>query len=433
MRRRRHSLSGRLLLLFLLTALLLAIVVRTGFRYGVEGSFRDLAGPHVDAYIQHLLSELGDPPTPARAARLAQRLPIQTHLLGDESWSSEGTVPEWPPRTSVTRALADGTEIDLGRGRDGFVVRAKRGDLIVVLVAPGFQRADTAPVAIMLTIAGVLLVLAFSYHAIRRLFHPIETIRAGVARIGAGDLDHRVEIRRRDELGQLAVSINAMADDIREMLEAKRQLLLAISHELRSPLTRARLNTELLDDCAARQALLTDLSELETLLGELLESERLRGRHTALVREAVDPTELLTRLVQESFADADIHCDLDLPGTYLSLDPVRIRLLARNLLTNALRHTPEGSPPPTLSSHLDNACWTLAVSDTGTGIANEQIGHLTTPFYRVDPSRQRESGGVGLGLYLSRAIAEAHGGTLKISSSPGRGTRVLVSIPVPDL
>lgn len=432
--RRRHSLSGRLLLLFLLTAILLVAVVRTGFHFGVEGSFRDLAGPHLDEYVGHLLAELGDPPTPERAARLAQRLPVRIHLLGSERWSSAGAPPQARARASVTRTLADGTAFELQRGRGGFAVRVERGDMTVLFVPHGMRHVERAPLAIVLTIAGVLLVVVLAYHAIRRLFRPIDAIRAGVARIGAGDLEHPVRIRRRDELGELAESINAMGEDIRAMLEAKRQLLLAISHELRSPLTRARVNAELLDDCEARRALLTDLGELEALLGELLESERLRGRHAVLSREAVDPSELLNELVVESFGEADIDLDLDLdpPGTWLPLDPVRIRLLARNLIKNAIRHTPSGGEPPRLSSHVGEELWTLAVSDSGPGIAADQLGQLAAPFYRADSSRHRGSGGVGLGLYLSRAIAEAHGGTLEITSQPGRGTRVLVVIPIPE-
>jgi signal transduction histidine kinase len=138
----------------------------------------------------------------------------------------------------------------------------------------------------------------------------------------------------------------------------------------------------------------------------------------------------LKELVEESFGDNDIQLDLDPPGTWLPVDPVRIRLLARNLLRNAIRHTPAGGRPPSLSSHVDAERWTLAVSDTGPGITAEQLDLLTAPFYRTDPSRQRESGGVGLGLYLSRAVAEAHSGSLEIQSSPGKGTTVLVKIPV---
>ena len=429
-RRRRHSLSGRLLLLFLVTALVLGGVVRTGFWLGIQDSFHDLAGPHLNAYLGYLLGRIGDPPSREAAVRLAGELPIKVHLLGPEPWSTGGTPPRCPYAHGHTTALADGTRVLLGPGPDGFSVWAERGERTLVLVPDTPAPGARAKLAAVVTIAAVLLVLTGAYHGIRRLFGPIETIRAGVARIGAGDLGHRLDIGRRDELGELAEAINAMADDIRDMLEAKRALLLAVSHELRSPLTRARVNAELVAESPPRDALLRDLAELETLLGELLESERLRGRHASLNREALDPSELLARLVAERFGDSRIRLDLDPPGTYLALDPVRIRLLARNLLDNALRHTPPDAQAPVLSSHLGDEHWILGVRDHGEGIAPALRERVTEPFERLDPSRRRGSGGVGLGLYLSRAIAEAHGGELCIDEAPGGGTRARVRIPV---
>ena len=430
MKKRRHSLSGRLLFLFVLTAVLLILVARTGFRFVVDHDMRDMAAPHLAEYVQHLMNELGDPPSPEAAAALAQRLPLQIHLLGEQSWSSSGEPPAFEPRHHQTRRLPDGTPVEIARGRDGFAVWVQRGDITVVMVPSGFELAEHARLTIVLTTVGLLTVLLLAYHAIRRLFRPIEVIQAGVARIGAGDLGHRLNIRRRDELGKLAGSVNAMADDISRMLEAKRELLLAISHELRSPLTRARVNAELLDDNTTRKALLVDLAELETLLGELLESERLSGRHVALDRQAVDPTALLQELVEESFADASLQLNLDPEGTWLSLDPVRIRVLVRNLLKNAINHTPPDKPEPILASHVDDEYWRLSVNDHGPGVAPEHLERLTEPFFRADPSRQRASGGVGLGLYLARVIAEAHGGRLEVTSEIGKGVCVLVTLPV---
>jgi signal transduction histidine kinase len=432
MRKHRHRLSGRLLLLFVVTALALAVVVRTGFRFAIDSPLHETVTPHLAEYVQHLLTELGDPPTQERAARLAARLPLQIHWLGEHPWSTGGEVPTLRHGRSRTHGLPDGTPFEVRRGRDGLAVFIQRSSGIVVLAPQGFAVADQAPLAVGLTLSGLLLILVLAYHAIRRLFRPIETIQAGVERIGSGDLDYRLSVRRRDELGALADSINIMADDIRQLLEAKRGLLLAISHELRSPLTRARVNAELLPDGSTRQALLADLGELQAMLTELLESERLSGRHSALDRQATDPSILLRELVAESFATDAVRLDLDPPGTWLSLDAPRIRLLARNLLTNALQHTPPGSPPPMLASHVDDAHWQLSVTDQGSGVAPEDLGHLTEPFFRADRSRQRGSGGVGLGLYLSRVIAEAHGGRLEIDSTLGKGTRVTVRIPVAD-
>jgi signal transduction histidine kinase len=301
----------------------------------------------------------------------------------------------------------------------------------VVFAPAGFEFAEYAQLTAILTIAALLAVLALAYHAIRRLFRPIEAIQSGVARIGSGDLEHRLDIKRRDELGELADSVNVMADDIQQMLEAKRDLLLAISHELRSPLTRARVNVELLSDNAQRKALLTDLGELESLLSELLESEKLSGRHVVLNRQAVDPSVLLRELVAESFSGVALQLELDPEGTWISLDPVRIRLLVRNLLNNAIDHTSPGQAPPQLLSRVSKTDWRLSVRDHGAGVAQEHLGRLTEPFYRADPSRQRARGGVGLGLYLSKVIAEAHGGELEVASTLGKGTQVQVKLPIP--
>ena len=430
MRKRRHSLSGRLLLLFVLTAVLLAVIVRTGFRFALDQNMKEMAAPHLAEYVQHLMDQLGNPPTPENAALLAGRLPIQIHLVGERTWSSGGALPSFHPHRSVSHNLPDGGAFEVGRGRDGFTVRVHRGDVTVVLVPTGFELAEYAQLTIFLTIAALLTVLILAYHAIRRLFRPIETMQSGVARIGAGDLEHRLNIQRRDELGELAASVNVMADDIQQMLAAKRELLLAISHELRSPLTRARVNAELLVDNDTRRALLADLSELEALLGELLESERLSGRHVALDRQAVDPNALLRELVTESFGNADLEMDLEPEETWLSLDPMRIRLLVRNLLKNAIDHTRQGEPAPLLTSRVDESHWRLSVSDHGPGVAPEHLERLTEPFFRADPSRQRASGGVGLGLYLSRVIAEAHGGKLAVTSTLGKGTKVVVTRPI---
>lgn len=430
MRKRRHSLSGRLLLLFVLTAVLLALVVRTGFRFALDQDMEDMAAPHLAEYVQHLLVELGDPPTPQRAAALAARLPLQIHLSTDRNGSSDGEVPKLNPRRTVSHVLPDGTEVDVSRGPGGFLVRAQRGDVTVLLAPTGFELAEYAQLTVILTIFAVLTVLVFAYHAIRRLFRPIELIQLGLSRIGSGDLEHRLSIERRDELGELAASVNTMADEIGQMLEAKRGLLLAISHELRSPLTRARINAELLNESDTRRALLADLGELEALLGELLESERLSGRHVALDRQALDPSALLRELVAESFHEASLAMDIDPEGTWISLDPMRIRLLVRNLLKNALQHTSPGQTAPLLASHVGDEYWCLSVTDHGPGVAPEHLGRLTEPFYRADPSRGRASGGVGLGLYLSRVIAEAHGGRLELASTPGEGTRVTVRLPI---
>ncbi len=421
----RHSLSGRLIGLFLLTGLVLALVVKGGFQFAFQDSLRDLARPHVAEYVRYLLEQIGDPPDTERAAALAGRLPLEIHISGrDLRWSSGGGPPDLVRARMHHHRLPSGIPVKAGRVDGEFFLIAERGGHRIILQPRGMERVSWGPLAAVLTIAGVLAVLALAYHGIRRLFRPLEIVREGLARIGQGELEHRIQVKRKDELGELAQSVNAMADDIRGMLEAKRQLLLAISHELRSPLTRARVNLALLPDSDIRRVLRRDLTEMETLTDELLESERLNSRHAALNLSAESPTALAQEVIAEHFPQQDIRTESDGRDGYMALDPVRFRLLLRNLLDNALRHTPRRAQAPTLAIRVDADSWTLSVRDYGPGIPAEHLAHITEPFYRADPSRRRKTGGYGLGLYLCRVIVEAHGGELQIESTEGEGTEV---------
>ncbi len=127
-----------------------------------------------------------------------------------------------------------------------------------------------------------LLVLAACYFAVRWLVEPVALDQGGCRAHWPGGPQYRIPTTRRDDLGDLARDINHMADDVGEMLEAKRQLLLAISHELRSPLTRAKVALEFLEDDTVKANLLQDFKEMERLIADLLESERLNTRHSKL-------------------------------------------------------------------------------------------------------------------------------------------------------
>jgi len=432
-RLRQHSISVRLIGLFLLTALLLVVVVRTGFHFTFKNDLRDLTRPHIAEYVQHLIDRIGDPPDIERAKALSTRLPVDIHIRGPQQrWSSTGKPPmriARPERWHRHR-LPNGRVVHVVKAGNEFRLRTRMGDHHLILIPHGMQSGEWTPLFGIGTILAVLAVIALTYHLIRRLFRPVQEIRTGINRIGAGDLKHRIQINRKDELGELASNINTMANDIEQMLEAKRQLLLAISHELRSPLTRAKVNLELLTPSCSTKALEHDLREMETLLNELLETERLNSRHASLNLTASDPAKLIQEVITEHFPENKIQTELQQPDTFISLDPVRIKLLVKNLLENALRHTPTEATPPKISSRLEESHWLLEVHDHGHGIPAEHLPHITEPFYRADASRHRETGGYGLGLYLCRVIAEAHGGNLKVESHVGEGTQIKIAVPL---
>ena len=212
-----------------------------------------------------------------------------------------------------------------------------------------------------------------------------------------------------------------MASSLHGMLDAKRALLLAMSHELRTPLTRARVNVELLEDGPERSALLRDLGEMRELITSLLESERLSQGHSALQAEAVDLAALVRDAVAALPGAPDINLDLGPAMAPVQADPTRLRLLLRNLLENALRHgAGAGKQPIVFVRREADQRLALGVRDFGPGVPAEQLPHLAQAFYRPDTARTRSSGGVGLGLYLCRLVAQAHGGELRLQrAEPG--------------
>ena len=374
------------------------------------------------------------------------------HLLAHPEFLQVLARPDWTARPAVQAAIAD----DSADPGDLVEFDTPEGESVVAyftkLSVPGWrliteQPRDEAFAPVYRALATALLILVLAVLAgsavgtvlARRVVHPIQQLAEGADRIGEGQLEHRIELARGDELGQLAETINTMGDDIHQMLEAKRALLLAMSHELRSPLTRARLNTELLPETAdvqpQRLALMRDLGEMAGLITDLLESERLAGRHAALHREPTDVAELAREVVADlcsrhaGASDIALHAAPDLPA--VRLDRSRLRLLLRNLLDNSLRHSESGAFPPELHLRLvdEGRVLELEVRDHGRGVPPEHLPHLAQAFYRPDTARQRATGGVGLGLYLCRLVAQAHDGQLNMRNAEP-GLSVTVRLPV---
>jgi signal transduction histidine kinase len=256
----------------------------------------------------------------------------------------------------------------------------------------------------------------------------VRLLRKGAERIRLGDLSFRVKSNRQDELGELTDSINHMADSLQSMLEAKRQLLLAISHELRTPITKAKLRLEFMPDSDEKDQLKEDIQEIELLITDLIEAERLNEEHAVLTAEPT-PIVAFVERVCEQFESYPGGVELELPtqDREIVIDNLRVRLLITNLVNNAIRHG-EGNPIVVRVSFNGDFIH-LEVEDNGEGIAEEHLSQISEPFYRADSSRQRNTGGFGLGLYLCRLIANAHGGELIIQSQLGEGTHIKVKLP----
>ncbi len=344
----RHSLSARLMWLFAAMAVIFVVLVGGAMSFAFKHGFEDRLQPHLVRYLEYVQSDIGSPPDISRAKALADRLPVEIHIFNsDRTWSSTGTAPNLNAMEVHRRFNQNGVDYSVGE----FNHRE-----YLVSHHPGYSLAFAIPHTrgslhwrLAIPVGILLAILMLLHHATRSLFRPIKTLKEGVERIGRGELDHRVEINRRDELGDLAKSVNAMASDIQQMLEAKRQLLLAISHELRSPLTRAKVSLEMLDDSNQRDELNRELNDMEQLIEELLETERLSTSHRVLDKDEISLRNLVQQLLADNFSDVNITAEIPEQDIRLVLDATRIKLMLKNLLENAVHHNNADSRPPLLS------------------------------------------------------------------------------------
>jgi len=423
----RYSLFLRLLAIFSVTVLMFFIIISVSIQTVTRDSGAIEAIPDFFARnVESIIEDIGTPPNLSNAMRLAAELDWSINIRNPiMRWSSDGDNRLNLDDSTFVRTLTDDAEIRSSDNEDMIVVRRDGYDFYLYQRSLDDSAANLAVLYIGLALAGF--VLFVNYFMVNRLLDPVRMLRRGAERIRSGDLSYRVHNARQDELGALTDSINHMADSLQSMLEAKRQLLLAISHELRTPLTKAKLRLEFMPESIEKANLREDIDEIDHLIGDLIEAERLNDEHTALSAEPVQLAEFVESVVDQYFSyEGGLEIVLPSEDQEFVIDKLRIRLLLTNLLNNAIRHGQDN--PLRVEVIFNDASATLIVEDQGEGIGPEHIEQVCEPFYRADSSRQRNTGGFGLGLYLCRLIAQAHGGSLQIESELGEGTRIIVQV-----
>ena len=436
-----QSLSLRLLAIFLLLAVIFTYGTVTATRWVFStDQLRELVNGHLSLHIDYVIRDIGNPPNVDNALALTNKIPVDIRIVGNDiNWTSS---PDFPELSDLDFGgidtvsfdaqpwLSDLEDIKFSATSTHKFLKIVEDDYSIIVSSPKMSDKNyTRPLLPIIILIGVFTILT-AYLAVRSLFKPIYEIRKGADKIGGGNFSHRIESTRNDELGILAGDINEMANDVERMLEAKRQLLLGISHELRSPLSRMNLALELTADSESSQPLKQDIREMEKIIGTLLEAERLNEKHAPLVLTKVSVSELVNDLVTDFFPNNRDQIKHTISNdAWLTADETRITLLLKNLISNALRYIDKEDGWVAVELTTSNASWLLSVRDNGVGYPAEQISRIGEPFFRAESSRSRNHGESGLGLYLIKSIAEAHGGTLTLDQSWQEGACFVVEIP----
>ena len=437
------SLSFRLLAIFLvLSALFVFGTFKAVQRFYNSDEIRGLISGHLSLHVNYVREDIGIPPRIDRALAITRKVPVDIRILGSSvDWASDPAFPRVeelvfgpsPIFSDDPGAWVGELEgIDFAETDNHAFLRMKQGGYDIIVSTPRIADVNDGPNLVNQVIGLGLTFLLITYMAVRWLFKPIGAIRAGAAHIGRGNFDYRIDAIRHDQLGDLANDINDLAGDVERMLDAKRALLLGISHELRTPLSRMRLMLEFMEDEQQKQSLRAEIVEMEKIVAALLEAERLNARHAQLARTRVSVGELVDELLDDFFGRNRDRITVIRPAEPIiaELDEGRITLLLKNLLSNALRYSKIEDGPIEIAYERQGAELVFRVRDRGPGIPADQTEHIGEPFYRGDPSRARQSGGTGLGLYLATLVARAHEGTLKVVELDKPGACFEVRLPL---
>jgi signal transduction histidine kinase len=308
-------------------------------------------------------------------------------------------------------------------------------------------------------IAGIVLIGLLVNQLLLRQVRPLV---AANRRLGAGDLTARVPVRSSDELGELAIGVNKMAeqleasveslrsgveqrtDEVRRLLQERTEFFATLSHEFRTPLAIIRAQADLLGDpqlrkdAAAASVSLSIVSEAATqaldIVNDILEASRSDSEVVDLVLDEVDLGALLAAMqptIQGLASSAELRADMQigpLPRVYA--DARRLRQVVLNLVDNAVKYTPSGGVVTVIAAAASDQMAEIVVHDTGVGIPPDAMDQLFDAFYRVPNVKpQHGESSSGIGLTLAKRLVEAHGGTLTVSSVPGEGSTFTVTLP----
>ena len=310
--------------------------------------------------------------------------------------------------------------------------------------------AEILSLILRAVLIGFVISIAISLIISKTLLSPIRGMTTAAEAMADGDFSRKIRVESEDEIGILAKTFNDMAKQIETMLEElkkaeklRREFVANVSHELRTPLTSIRTYAETISDSQEipeeteeefLRVIINESDRMTKIVQDLLELSRFDSGTSVLTIEEFS----LERSVRDVYAaialeakkrnhELNLELEWRLPG--IKGDRARIEQVLMNIISNALKYTPDGGRIDVYSGSSGTNVW-VRIEDTGVGISPEDLERVFDRFYRVDKARTRESGGTGLGLSIAKEIVTKHGGDIKIESTPGVGTAITVTLPI---
>ncbi len=300
-------------------------------------------------------------------------------------------------------------------------IHLRSGDILRLDILPPGDALKSGYLRALLIFLISIAVLAFFVS--RMITRPLKQLAQAATDLGL-DINHPpLKLTGASEIRQASAAFNAMQARIRQYIFQRTQMLAAITHDLQTPLTRLRLRLEKVGDAELQERLVGDLSAMQVMVREGLDLARSMDANETM--QALDLDSLLGSVCCDA-TDAGQEVDIKGRASMAMMGrPMALRRCLVNLIDNAVKYGQRAL----VAVENTGAAARIRIRDNGPGIGPTDMGRVFEPFYRVESSRSRESGGTGLGLTIARNIAEQHGGTIALANHPDGGLEVTLTLP----
>lgn len=373
---------------------------------------------------KYVIQDIGSPPDTNKAKELSHELNMNIrYQLNNFNWTTDATMAT--AEEILSSKSYDSTKTYARHNYRLYSVSKVSGGYIVI--SPWLPRDFiNTPKAIISVLTFFTVVILALYFVLRWLLKPAKVLSKGVEEISRGKLDYKIDVKTKDEFGQLAGLINNMTENISNSIKAKETLLVDVSHELRTPLTRMKLSSEFIDNEKIKNKIKDDVNEMEHMVGELLDNYK---KENALSKPEITDFDL-NELI-ENTADKFMTERIKFKGKqklFVKADRKKFETVIKNLIDNGLKYSKDNIEIKSEKNPQNTYGFILKVKDNGVGIPAEEVKYIFEPFYRVDKSRNKAIIGYGLGLNIVKKIIEAHNGTIEVKSEKDKGTEFIVKI-----
>ncbi|OHU85690.1 MULTISPECIES: HAMP domain-containing sensor histidine kinase [Pseudoalteromonas] len=421
------NLYARFFLLFTITTILLVgFIILGSFAISEKEAVKIVSDR--EAALQVMMQELVKGPVDIEAlTKEAKKNRVEIQIIyGTEKWLTGSLLPS--PEKLTKDAIIIG-ELYFKKLDSRYFLTTEFGGYTITVTSKIANLIVFPDWIIYWPWFAVLVVLLLSYWLLNGQLSAINSAIYSATEISHGNLKYRIASHPSNDLGKLTRGLNKMAESLEQLFCAKTELLLSVSHELRSPMARVKVLLALLEKGEISRKLGHEIDKMNEIVEQLLESERLKDTETLLNIDTYFLPNVISAILHSYFKETSVRVEGHIPEIAVQIDLGRFKFLVKNLIDNALKHS--GSDAPVIIQCFEeNQIVEISVRDFGAGIEAENLEKIFEPFAQGSHIINRSNKGVGLGLYLCRQIARAHGGDISVKSVVGKGSEFSARMPI---